>query len=196
METTKCKVKVTFLTSVLGSQPQKDVATEYLGAKNVENGGSLPDDEIETLPEMLEKGTTAFHKNSEGKPLIFDYQIKGFLKEAGRIFNGLQDVKALRSKIENFVFVTPRLTEIHLPEGAEIGYCERPLRAETAQGPRVALARSEELPAGSWFEFTLEIFKSQVDEDLIRELMTYGEYKGLGQWRNGGHGRFTFEFVK
>ena len=194
MEKTQYKIRVTFVTSVLGSQPQKDVASEYLGTKIVENGEALPEDEMETLPEVLEKGTTAFHK-LDGKPLIYDYQIKGFLKEAGRIFNGLQNVKALRSKIENFVFVTPRYTEIHLPEGEEIGYCERPLRAETAQGPRVALARSEEIPAGAWFEFTLEIFKSQIDDDIIRELMTYGEYKGLGQWRNGGHGRFTFEFI-
>lgn len=195
METSIFTVKVTFIESVLGSQPQVDIAEEFMGSKFVENGGVLPDDEIEALPEMMEKGTTAFHR-VDGKPVFFDYQMKGFLKEAGRIFNGLQNVKALRSKIDNFVFVRPRFFEIHLPEGAEIGYCTRPLRAETAQGPRVAIARSEEIPAGAWFEFKLEIFKSQVDDDLIRELMTYGEYKGLGQWRNGGHGRFTFEFLK
>lgn len=195
MEIAQYKVKITFITSVLGSQPQKDLASEWLGKKFEENGNVLPQDEIDTLPEMLEKGTTAFHRFND-KPVFFDYQVKGFLKEAGRIFNGLQDVKALRSKIENYVFVTPRMFEIHLPDNAEIGFCERPLRAETAQGPRVAIARSEEIPAGAWFEFTLEIFKSQVNEDLLRELMTYGKYKGLGQWRNGGHGRFEFEFVK
>ena len=194
MDTTIYKVRVTFITPVLGSQPQKDVATEYNGTKFVENGGVLPQDEIDSLPEMLEKGTTVFHKVNDC-PAFFDYQIKGFLKEAGRIFNGLQDVKALRSKIDNLVFVSPRRIEIHLPENGEITYLERPLRAETAQGPRVALARSEQLPEGTWFEFTMEIFKGQITEDIMRELMTYGKFKGLGQWRNGGFGRFEFEFL-
>lgn len=195
MESAIYKARVTFTTSVLGSQPQKDIAEEFIADKFVENGGVLPDEELDALPVMMDKGTTAFHR-VDGKPVFFDYQFKGFLKESGRIFNGLHNVKALRSKIENFVFVKPRYFEIHIPDGQEIGFCSRPLRAETAQGPRVAIARSEEIPAGSWFEITLEIFKSQVDDDLLRELMTYGEYKGLGQWRNGGHGRFTFEFLK
>lgn len=195
MESAIYKVKITFTTSVLGSQPQRDIAEEFIADKFVENGGILPEEELDALPVMMDKGTTAFHR-VDGKPVFFDYQIKGFLKEAGRIFNGLNNVKALRSKIENFVFIKPRYFEIHIPEGKEISYCSRPLRAETAQGPRVAIARSEEIPAGSWFEVTLEIFKSQVDDDLLRELMTYGEYKGLGQWRNGGHGRFVFEFLK
>jgi hypothetical protein len=195
MEIARYKVRVTFLTPVLGAQPTKDVATEYLGSKFVDNGGVIPEEELESLPETIEKGTTVFHK-IDGLPVFWDYQIKGFLKEAGRTFNGLQNVKALRSKIDNFVFVKPRKIEINMSEGSEIEFLERPLRAETAQGPRVALARSEMIKEGAWLEFYIEIFKGQVTDDIIRELMTYGEYKGIGQWRNGGYGRFTFEFIE
>ena len=194
MNTTVYDVKVTFITPVLGTQPQKNVASEYLAAKFAENAGQLPDDEIDTLPEMVEKGTTVFHRLN-GEPILYDYQIKGFIKEAGRIFNGLHNVKALRSKIDNLVFVTPRQIELHLPDGAKTDYLERPLRAETAQGPRVALARSEMLPEGTWFKIRLEVYDGQVTDDLLRDLFTYGCHKGLGQWRNGGYGRFEFEFV-
>ncbi len=30
-------------------------------------------------------------------------------------------------------------------------------------------------------------------ESLVREWLTYGRLRGLGQWRNSGKGRFTFE---
>lgn len=191
METRKVHLSIVFITPVLGAQPQRDIAQDWLGDKFVENGGVLPEDEVDTLPEMLQKGTTAFHRLN-GAPILYDYQVKGFIKEAGRIFNGLQGVKALRSKIDNLVFVTPRQIPLILPDGAKIEYLERPLRAETAQGPRVAIARSEMLPAGTKLECCLEIYDGAVTDDVLRDLMTYGARKGLGQWRNGGYGRFEF----
>lgn len=192
IEITRISVKVTFVTPVLGSQPTRDVASEFIASKFVDNAGELPSDEAETLPESLERGTTVFHK-IDGKPVFFDYQVKGFIKEAGRTFNGIHGVKNMRSKIDSLVFVNPRTIELHLPEGADIEYLERPLRAETAQGPRVALARSEMLAAGTWFEFEMEVYEGPIDADLLRDLFNYGRHKGLGQWRNGGYGRFEFE---
>lgn len=194
METTKYHVKITFITPVLGTQPQRDVASEFIASKFVNNAGELPSDEAVTLPEQMEKGTTAFHK-LDGSPILYDYQVKGFIKEAGRIFNGLHGVKALRSKIDNLLFVTPRRIPLHLPEGTAMTYLERPLRAETAQGPRVSLARSEMLPEGTWFEFDIEVYIGPISDDVIRDLMTYGARKGIGQWRNGGYGRFEFELT-
>jgi len=203
METTKYKLKITFLVGPLGTQPQKDVATEYITSKAADpTTGELPADELETLPDALEKGTTAFHKLAGGQPIYYDYMLKGFLKEAGMVFNGLRGVKNLRSKIDNLVFVTPRQIILQKPETAfpydannpySVTSCERPLRAMTAQGPRTALARSEQLPDGTWFECFLEVFNGQISEDILRDLLSYGEKKGLGQWRNGGRGTFTFE---
>jgi hypothetical protein len=158
----------------------------------------VEEDEYAALPEKMEKATTAFHKVN-GKPVFFDYQIKGYLKEAAKVTNGLKvkDVKALRSKVEDHVFVEPRIIPIILPEGAVIDYCERPLRAETAQGPRVALARSERVPAGTKIEFTVQVYDgSPISERMLEDLLSYGEDKGIGQWRNGGHGRFTFKMME
>jgi hypothetical protein len=147
----------------------------------------------------MEKATTAFHK-VDGNPVFFDYQVKGYLKEAAKVCNGLKtfkDVKALRSKVEDHVFVQPRIILLELPAGAVMDYCERPLRAETAQGPRVALARSERLPAGTSFRVDLHVMDgSPITEDILRLLLSYGEDKGMGQWRNGGNGRFAFTMLK
>ncbi len=191
MDTTIYKLKVIFITSVLGTQPNKDVATEYITSKAVGENGNLPEDELLTLPNALQKGTTGFHRLN-GQLIYYDYMVKGFLKEAGMAFNGLRGVKNLRSKLDNFVFVIPRQIELHLPEGTEMSYCERPLRAMTMQGPRTSVARSEELPAGTWFDCQLKVYNSPISMPLLQDLLRYGADKGFGQWRNGGHGRFEF----
>lgn len=201
MESQLLHVRITFVSTALGGQPSRDIAEQFIGSKFVEGGGQLPDDEVATLDEMVEKGTTTFHK-IDGKPLLYDYQVKGFMKEAARIFNGKltgkdgKVIKNFRSKVANYVFVKPRQIELHLPEGTSITYNERPLQAQTAQGPRVALARSEEVPVGTWFECTLKIYDNpEIDHNVLGELMTYGEDQGIGQWRSGGHGSFTFEVL-
>ena len=72
------------------------------------------------------------------------------------------------------------------------------------QGPRVALARSEEVPAGSIIEFTVILAsptltnKEKVkiaSDDLLKEWLDYGQLHGLGQWRNSGKGRFIYKFI-
>lgn len=188
------KLKVTFTEPVLGTQTVKSVAIEFLQSKAREQGIDV-EDEVATLPDILERGTTVFHK-LDGKPIFYDYHVRGFLKESGRIQNGARNVKNLRSKIDNFVFVRPRRILLNVPEGAPETYNERPLRAETAQGPRVALARSEELPIGTWFECYIESLNDVIGEDLLRDLLDYGSRKGFGQWRNASWGRFTYELAK
>jgi hypothetical protein len=194
MNITRYKIKCTFITPVLGAQPTIEVASEYIAARHEEISGILPDDEARSLPQELERGTTVFHKDEQGMPVFWDYQIKGFIKEAAKTFNGLNGVKALRSKVSSLVFVTPRRILLNAPGGLQsITYCERPLRGETAQGPRVALARSEQLPEGTWFEIVLEVIDGPIDREILAELFDYGKYNGLGQWRSGSKGRFTFE---
>lgn len=192
----KYKLSVTFSTSLLGTQPQKETALEYITSKAIDPAtGQLPEDETGTLPEELQRGTTAFHK-LDGSPILYDYQVKGFIKEAGQVFNGLRGVKNLRSKLDNLLFVEPRQIPLQVPAGAEMTFCDRPLRAMTAQGPRVSLARSEELPQGTAFECELAVYESALSEPLIRDLLDYGARKGIGQWRNGGHGRFSYSLQK
>jgi hypothetical protein len=193
MKTTTYKLKVIFTAPVLGSQPTRDIATEYIARKN---GMELPQDESEMLPEKLERGTTVFHRNQNGNPCLLGYHLVGFLKESARVQNGkvVGGVKNLRSKAASCIFIRDRIIPLHVPEDAEIEYCERPLRAETAMGPRVALARSEMLPEGTWFETGLEVLDGEMSEEVLRDLLDYGYFRGLCQWRgSGAYGNFRYE---
>ena len=90
------------------------------------------------------------------------------------------------------IFVAPRQIPIEF-EG-DVTLCQRPLRAQTMQGERVALAISEEIEAGATITFEITV----LDEShlpAIREWLDYGALRGLGQWRNSGKGRCTWEEI-
>ena len=108
---------------------------------------------------------------------------------------GDHKLTAYKTKIDNLVFINERKIPYHLPEGTAIGNCQRPLRAQTAQGERVALANSETIPAGSWVEMTIKILDDSLKSHVVSWL-NYGELNGLGQWHNSGKGRFTYEILE
>jgi hypothetical protein len=90
---------------------------------------------------------------------------------------------------------------LKLPEGAEVGNCQRPIRVETAQGPRVALADSETVPAGTEFDVDIYLMEPKAKkgkptlEQCLIEWFDYGALRGLHQWRNSGKGTFTYEVL-
>lgn len=193
MDVTRYRLTVTFTTPVLGSQPGRDTpSSDYIRAKAAEKTGEeLPDDE--TLP-TLEKGTTGFYRlpDDDDAPCLMAYQIKGMLKESGAVQNGARGVKNLRSKVGSYVFVGPRHLPLTIPEGGDITYNERPLRAMTMQGPRTSLARSEQLPAGTSFTCTISVINDVISEPLLRDILDYGAFQGLGQWRSGDFGKIEY----
>jgi hypothetical protein len=148
---------------------------------------------------VAEKSMTVFPRE-DGKPFLWDYQIKGFFKDACGMLSRVpgtasKEIKAWRKVIDGLVFVTPRKIMVTLPNGATIGNCQRPLRAQTAQGERIALAESETVPAGTRLAFEVTTLDPKL-EKLVREWFEYGRLRGLGQWRNSGKGRFEWEEVK
>lgn len=162
-------------------------------------------EETETVEETEEKGFTSFHKDeTTGEFFIYDYMIRGFLKAAaGALKDKLKTKKAdggdeafgnYKGRIDSFVFIDPR--RIMLGKKEADGVLERPLRAETAQGPRVCLAKSDMIAAGTEFEFGVKVLsKAKVSEHQLTEMFRYGIHKGLGQFRNGSYGRFVFKML-
>lgn len=135
-----------------------------------------------------------------GVPFCWDYQIKGFFKDACsalRRVPGTRSSKltAFKKVIDGTVFVEQRKIPFKLPDGAQCGRCERPLRASSASGERVALAASETVPAGTVIEFSVLVMNPK-DAETVREWLDYGHLRGLFQWRNSGKGRFEWEEVE
>ena len=187
-------VTLTFTEPLLGTAPlDKEIYSTYIAEKRVENGSAFPTDELDTIQE--DKGKTGFHRVN-GQPILYDYMIKGFFKDTcGMLLRveGTQSnkLKAYKKIIDGLVFIHPRQLPIQVV--GDITTLERPLRAQTAQGERVALAHSEMIAAGSALTFTVNVLSDKVlPLALLQEWFDYGQYRGLGQWRNGSYGRFTY----
>jgi hypothetical protein len=184
------QIELTFTEALLGTVAKDtEIYTNFIASK-----GENTVDEIGTVPDP-EQGVTGFH-TVDGNPILYDYVIKGFFKDACSMLRRERgtlsgNLPAFKKVIDGLVFVKPRQITLRLPDGANLGKLERPLRAQTAQGERVALACSESAPAGTWLAFTLTA-GGGVSTALLREWLDYGALRGLGQWRNGGYGTFTY----
>lgn len=196
------KITVTFTEELLGTAPANpDIYEEFIAGKRpaVTDGS----DEAESLPDVNEevaKNTTVFHRTPAGGPGIYDYQVKGFMKDACSMLRRLPSseskaLKAYKKIIDGLIFVTPRLISLNLPGGAEVGYCVRPLRAATMQGERISLARSETVPADTTMTFEVTVLDGTAHWNAVEEWLEYGKVRGLGQWRNSGKGRFEATIV-
>lgn len=194
------KVELTLTNEMLGAEPgDKDIYRTYIASK-APDAASI-EEEVAALGTdgVIEKGMTIFLRDKDGNPAISNHVIKGFFKNACKAMreaDGMssKDLKAYKSKIDNLIFINhggPKLITIHMPKDSEIGVCSRALRAQTAQGERVALAMSESVPEKSTLEFTIDILSKDM-EKYILEWLDYGEYNGLGQWHNGSKGTFTW----
>lgn len=192
------KVRLTLTEEMLGTATANEqIYTDYIGS-NAPDAPSLAE-EVEALgaDAVEEKAMTVFPKDSDGCPIMWDYQVKGFFKDtcgALKRVSGTRSekLKAFKKEIDGLIFPEPRKIRINV--NGEIGNCQRPLRAQTAQGERIALANSETVPAGSTIEFKVVLFKDD-HEKLLKEWLDYGRYKGIGQWRNSGKGRFEVEYL-
>lgn len=189
------KVRLTFTEEVLGTaNADKDIHAEFIASKAPDAPSREEEIEAIGVEGVIEKCMTIFHRNEDGQPIMFDYQIKGFFKNAAKTFNyigGKHKLTAYKSKIDNLVFVKERQIVLQLPEGGSIESCQRPLRASTAQGERIALANSECCPPGTVVEFTIMVMVDDLMKNVI-EWLDYGRWNGIGQWHNSGKGRFKW----
>lgn len=201
----KLHVRLTFTEPVLGTWPSnQNIAREFIASKSPD--AATIADEVAALgaDAVADKGMTIFPRDAEGRPVFYDYQIKGFFKDACGMLSRLGGkteagkkkavnesgrITAYKKVIDGLIFVQPRM--IPLVVNGEMEECQRPLRAQTAQGERVSLANSEQIPAGSTCEFDV-LLMDESHEAAVREWLDYGGLRGIGQWRNSGKGRFVY----
>lgn len=219
MKLHKQKYRLTFPYGILGSTPKdKDVFATHIQKKVREEHekGNLYDpktgeimteerlkelqaEELPTIDEIEEKAVTGFHRDDKGL-FIYEYVVKGFLKHAGLIMRTEHKLKAASARIRQYVFVNPRklyfvLNDKNVTEIVDME--SRPLRANTPQGPRVCLAKSERLADEVSVEIEVVIIENpDVNLKMIEGILDYGQFEGLGQWRSGKRfGSFTWEKI-
>ena len=203
------RVRITLTDELLGTNPgNKEVHEKFINSKAPD--AETREQELEHLPteEMIKNEMTVFYRDADGNPAMACYHMYGFFKSACGFLRKVkgkrsEKLKAYKKAIDGLIKVYPdaadrtgRYITLHIPDGAEIGSCQRPLRAQTMQGERVALANSETVPAGTWFECDICDLSDGTLWDAIEEWLDYGEFNGLGQWRSSGKGSFTWEYVK
>lgn len=189
-------VRLTFDEPLLGTSPaNSEIYREFIGSKAPD--AASVEDEVASLgaDAVAEKGMTVFPRLEDGTPFLWDYQIKGFFKDACGVLRKVPGkrsakIKAYKKEIDGLIFPQPR--KIPLVLSGPVRECQRPLRAQTAQGERVSLTMSEEVPEGSAVEFDI-VCLDDGQADNVREWLDYGALRGIGQWRNSGKGRFTWE---
>lgn len=209
MQFTTLKVRLYGLEALLGSCPMdKEIYSNYIATKvKSEATCKAAAEDVVNIVENDEKGVTGFYRDeTSGNLIIKAYQIKGFLKEAAKAMKDQLGIASTTSKIDNYVFLRERSIPICREDGTPIskpdGYLERPLRGETAQGPRVSLAKSEYVNKGWTLEFTIKVLDNKktaksiaMSVDVVKDLLDYGELKGMLQWRNAGYGSFSYEIL-
>lgn len=193
------RVKLTFTEPILGSTAGDPEITRNYIASKAEDALKI-EEEVAALgvDAVEEKGMTIFPKLEDGTPFLWDYQVRGFFKSAAQAINMAEPkdkLTAYKKKIDLLVFVDERKIPYVLPEGGKIGNLQRPLRGQTAQGERIALANSEIIPAGTTVTFTIRVLEDGLMR-RVKDWLDYGRYNGIGQWRNASYGRFKWEAVE
>lgn len=206
MKIQKATYELTGITRLLGSQPANpEVRSQFIANKaaSVQKG----EEETAMLPQDLEKrNLTVFLRDKEGNICLCDYVIKGFFKEAATALKAELGVANAKSKIDNLILIEPAYLHIYR-DGEPLDVTdydlERPLRAMTMQGPRTSVTASECIEPEWTIRFTVSLIENEktaksaaLTMEGIETMLDYGSFKGLGQWRNGQNGRFSWKKIE
>ena len=188
-----------------GVSLDKEIFTKFVATKARDFEKDAANKDVENVIDAEDKVTGFYRDVVNGNIILKGYQIKGFLKEAAKALKDQLGLASCVSKIDNFVFIAedciPIMRDGEIVQNPD-GYLERPLRGDTPQGPRVSLAKSEQV-TGDWYvDITVKVIENKktaksisMSMDVVEELLEYGQFKGLLQWRNAGYGSFRVEYL-
>lgn len=196
------KIRITFIEPLLGTLPaDPEVHSHYVASKAPDAKSMAEEIAATSAEEVEERSITVFSRMEDGTPALWDYQLKGFFKDACSMLRRVPGTKsskltAYKKIIDGLIFVKPRMIPLWMPIDLDLSEtdCQRPLRASTPQGERIALAHSEEAPKGTYIEITIALLDER-QWGVVKEWLDYGILRGVGQWRNSGKGRFEWEEI-
>lgn len=198
---------------LLGSNPATDdLHSRFVAAKAANAERRAAEEAMLPVPEQIQdddfdsRGLTVFLRDNKGRLCIGNHAIKGFFKGALGTLKEQVGMSAVKTKVDKLLFIAPDFVTIcdgHGEPQKEPDYHkERPLRAETAMGPRETLVSSECVDCPWQIEFSVTVVANSgtrasrpLDFEVVETALEYGKLHGLGQWRNGGYGRFSWERI-
>lgn len=218
----KIKVKITTTEPMLGMTPASPELYEQflaLKEKKLDVRRALNEEKKEEELQALRlerdeqaqenRGITVFPRDTDGTPIFWDFHFKGFLKDTFKALLQSGDKEWSKTacplnpynvakRVDQLMFPEPRRIRIDIPEGTEITRYSRPLRKPDTRNREIessAIASSECIDAGATLEVTFTILNDQYLK-YVKYALDYGKFRGLGQRRNDGFGRFTYEIVE
>ena len=200
------KYRLTGLSPILGSQPASEaIRTQFVASKAPDVVMSEEERELFEADERQTRGLSVFARDPDNNDqvILLDYMVRGFFKAALAALQKQIGVKSYKSKVDKYLFVFPRripLLRNGQPLFEEDDEYERPLRADTPKGPRVGLQASERIDTPWSIDIEIRLIandKSAKSEALtwkaVETALDYGALSGLGQFRNGSFGTFSWE---
>lgn len=121
---------------------------------------------------------------------LYNYQFIGALKEWANKYREQFGIQNMRAKVASHVFIQPRCIYLGITHPDAV--VERPLRAHTAKGDRIALVKSDALAVGTRISFEVHLVPhKEITAEVLQKLFLFGRYAGTFQWRGGGYGQMS-----
>ena len=203
---------MTFTTPTLATSPgNKEVFERFIASKSADS--AKIEEEMACTPsaENIGMASTVFPRDKNGL-FAWDYQLRGMVKEGVGALIELGECPlskwVYKRAVDQYVHVLDRKNYYRRPDGGNVmvpdGDLERPLRCDTMQGPRVALARSERIDEDIQLFVRMEMelptkalkrTPAIIDSEMLTLVLNRGQRIGFSQWRSGGWGRFTWRRI-
>jgi len=145
--------------------------------------------EIEAGIDATEERSWCGFQSKDGLGLCLrGYHVKAHLKDCANVLKDIVDVKALRSKVADRIYVV----EDYIPLGVSepTAFFEHPVHVMTRQGPRSALKRSDYVMRPRIVFTTRVLVDKVVTQEMLDQFFEYGGTHGIGSDRGMGFGRY------
>ena len=183
------KCRLTTVEAMLGTASNnKEIHSEFIASHAPDAKSREEEIEAVGVEETIEKGMTVFPRNKDGQPILWDYQIKGFFKDACSSQRKIKGSKnqSVQKKIDGLIFIEER--EILIQTKEPIESCWRFASADSARWIKTVWRAAKKIGScGSCYGI---FYYSNVGWSCAggEEWLSYGKLRGLGQWRKQREG--------
>lgn len=150
--------------------------------------------------EDVQERTKGFLRNEDGELVVPGFHVRSHAKDCASKAKEVLGIKALKSKVDRAVYVTPQFMRIlkgkdRKPILAPDGVYEHPCHAFTPMGPRTSLTRAEYVEQPILVCELNVLNDGVITEEILHRLFEYGQIHGFGAERNLQQGMYKYELT-